>query len=162
MSTARLRLRQEEPLRDPVLKVLTRGLLRVQVMLTLTPAHLPVKPSPTTSSSAKTAPPDRPPTRAHAGWRQTTTGCSTKEALNTSSAPGGPPTPGTPGSNHASPPARDFLIWRGLTKEAHPSPARPIDGSGLAKRLPTARQNMHRCPDGEPTSDSLLRQCYCW
>jgi hypothetical protein len=44
MSTAELRLRQEEPLRDPS-KDLARGLLRVQVVLTLTPPRPPVKPA---------------------------------------------------------------------------------------------------------------------
>ena len=46
MSTAGLRLGQEGPPRDPCEKILARGLLRVQVVLTVTPPRRAVNPTP--------------------------------------------------------------------------------------------------------------------
>jgi len=66
-----------------VQKVLARGLLRVQVVLTLTPMGIPVKPPPgSTLSSVNAAPPQRSPNHAHAPRQQTAQSWSNSEALN--------------------------------------------------------------------------------
>jgi hypothetical protein len=60
-----------------------RGLLRVQIVLTLTPPTLPVKPRPSPGPcSPIAAPPKWSPNRAHAPRRQTAQSWSTSSALN--------------------------------------------------------------------------------
>ena len=84
MSTAELRLRQEEPLRDPCERFGEGALARSGRAHADARTPSPSNPGPApTSSSPIAAPPNRSPTRAHARRRQTAPSWSTSETLNT-------------------------------------------------------------------------------